>query len=196
LELLYKIEAAIVNGTGAGMPLGITNAPATIVVPKQNGQAAGSVNSQNIGSMVSQFWANSYNSASSVFLYNQSLLPQLSTLTTIVGSGGSESKLWQWCTSNDDYDRLAGFPAMPSEYCGFSGTPGDIVLADFRRYALVVRERMRAEMSIHVLFISAQSTFRTVMRIGGAPIDRSPVIAAAGGSPPYSTSPFVILAQR
>lgn len=195
-ELTFKLESSIVSGTGAGQPLGVMNSPALITVATVSGQQAGTVVSANINSMLAAFWAMSYESPGALWIYNQSLLPQLSTLATLVGTAGSESKLWQWCTSDDNYDRLAGFPAISSEHCKYLGTPGDIILCDFSRYIVAMRELFRAEVSIHVLFLSDQNAFRFICRAGGQPIDRSPVTAQNGGSPPYQTSTFVALAQR
>ena len=192
-ELTYKIEGAIISGTGAGMPQGILNSPALVTTPAATGQASKTVVSQNINAMLSSFWTPSYNSPGSIWLYNQALLPQMSTLATVVGSAGSESKLWAWATSGDDYDTLAGIPACQSEYCPVPGTPGDIILADLSRYMLVVRELIRSEVSIHVKFISDTSTFRFVARIGGQTIDRSSVLPANGN---IATSSFVALAAR
>lgn len=195
-ELMYKFEGAIIAGTGAGQPLGILNSPAVITAAAQPGQGAGTINTQNVTAMLSQFWAPSYNSAGSIFLYNQALLSQLATLATLVGVAGSESKIFEWCSSNEDYDRLGGFPCMPSEHCKYPGTPGDLILCDLSRYILAVREKFRAEISIHVRFLTMENTFRFVMRATGQPIDRAPVAAANGGPSGYSTSPFIILAQR
>ena len=195
-ELMFVFENAMVNGTGAGEPLGILNANATIKVAPQAGQASGTVNSQNVNALLASLWARSYNSASTVIIYNQALLPQLSTLATLVGTAGSESKLFAWCTSDDDYDRLGGFPCIPCEYAPYPGTPGDIALVDFGRYIVAIREMFKSDVSIHVRFISAESTFRVVMRAGGQPIDKAPVTAFNGGSSAYQTSPFVILQAR
>jgi HK97 family phage major capsid protein len=192
-ELMFVFENAMVNGTGAGEPLGILNSNAVIKVAGQVGQQSGTVVSQNIYSMLASFWARSYNSAGSIFIYNQLLLPYLASLATIVGQAGSESKMWVWCSSSDEYDRLAGFPALPSEYCATPGTTGDLVLLDMSRYIVAIREMMRAEISIHVRFISNESTFRFVMRAGGQPIDKAPVAALNGGN---LTSPFVALQAR
>jgi HK97 family phage major capsid protein len=193
LETTFVLENFIINGTGAGEPLGVMNSGALITVPKQTGQAAASVVKQNVDAMLAQFWARSYNSDGAVWLYNQALLPQLSSLSTIVGTGGSESKLWQWATAADDYDRLAGFPAIMSEYCSAPGTPGDLILADFSRYVVAMRELMRGEISIQVLFLSDQNCYRFVTRVGGQPIDPRPVTPLNGTQ---VTSPFITLGAR
>jgi hypothetical protein len=192
-ELMFTLENYILNGSGSGQPLGIMSSPALVSIAKAAGQQSGTVVSQNINSMLGAFWAKSYNSPGSIWLYNQALLPQLSTLATIVGTAGSESKLFQWCSSSDDYDRLAGFPALPSEYCAVPGTPGDLVLCDLSRYILVIRELLRGDVSIHVQFLSYQDAFRFVMRVGGQPIDRTAVVPMNGN---VATSPFVALQSR
>lgn len=131
--------------SGDAEPQGILNSPALITIAKESGQVSGTVIAVNIEKMLAAFWAASYNSDGACWLYNQALLPQLSSLATIVGTGGSESKLWQWATADNDYDRLAGFPAIMSEYCQVPGTPGDLILCDFSRYVIAMREELRAE---------------------------------------------------
>lgn len=193
LEMTFALENFIINGTGAGEPLGLMNSGALVTIPKQAGQASATVVKQNVDQMLAAFWARSYNSDGSVWLYNQGLLPQLSSLATLVGTGGSESKLWQWATDADDYDRLAGFPAIMTEYCPAPGTQGDLILADFSRYVVAMRELMRGEVSIHVLFLTDENCYRFVMRVGGQPIDPRPVTPLNGTQ---VTSPFVTLQAR
>lgn len=191
-ELAYTLEDRIVNGTGAGQPLGIMNSPALITVAKAAGQATGTFVMTNVEAMLAAFWSASYHSDSAIWLYNQSVLPQLSALSTVVGTAGSESKVWQWRTAGDKFDRLAGIPAMQSEYCQALSTTGDVILCDLNRYLLATRE-IRNEVSIHVRFLSFENTFRFVLRVDGQPIDRSPVTPANGST---ATSPFVALATR
>lgn len=193
-EMMFTFENCVVQGTGAGQPEGIMNSPSLITVPAQSGQQPGTVLSQNIYDMIKAFWGASYNSTGSIWLYNQQLLGNLAALATIVGVAGGQSTLWQWCNSNDNYDRLAGIPALQSEYCSIPGTPGDIILCDLSRYIIATRE-IRQEISIHVLFLSDENCFRFVLRAGGQTVDRSSV-TALNGSPPYQTSSFVALGQR
>ena len=193
-ELLFALENAIIQGTGAGQPEGIMNSPALITVAATAGQASGTVTSQNIYGLLQSFWSASYNSAGSVILYNGQLLPQLAALATIVGTAGGQSSMWSWCPDDDNYDRLCGFAALNSEYCSQPGTPGDIILADLSRF-LVIKRSLLASVSLHLLFLSDQNAFRWVARWGGQTIDRSPV-TAMNASPPLVTSSFVALAKR
>ncbi|MBV4433756.1 phage major capsid protein, partial [Clostridium tyrobutyricum] len=47
-EMSFKIDDAIINGTGVGMPLGILNSDALVSVPKESNQAAGTIKYENI----------------------------------------------------------------------------------------------------------------------------------------------------
>src|ERR1700678_31722 len=179
-ELLFKLEWAIVNGDGVGKPQGILSSPALITVAAQPGQQSATVNSMNVTGMVSSMWTPSYNSPGTIWLYHETLLPQLASLQTIVGAAGSESKLWQWATAADQFDTLAGFPCVQSEYCQIAGTPGDLLLVDMNRYVIAMRELFRSELSIHVLFLQDTATYRCIIRAGGQTIDKSSVLPLAG----------------
>jgi HK97 family phage major capsid protein len=191
MELTFTFENLIVNGTGAGQPLGVVNAPATVYVGAELGQGAGTVVNANVTQMRSSLWAPSRKNA--IWLYNTDLLPQLAGLTTVVGTAGSQSNAWHYADSDQNTDRLCGISAFPSEYCQAPGTPGDLILADFSRYVVAMRERLRGEVSIHVLFESDQQIFRFILRATGQPLDNAPVTPLNGTT---ATSPFVSLARR
>ncbi|MFZ1008288.1 MAG: phage major capsid protein, partial [Candidatus Sulfotelmatobacter sp.] len=191
-EILFRLENCILNGTGAGQPLGIVGAPGTLSIAKQTDQTAGTIVPQNIVQMVSQLWSASRRNA--VFLYNQQLLPQLMTLALSVGTGGSESRLFHYCSDDSGCDYLAGIPAMPSEYCQVPGTPGDLILADFSRYVLAMRDDSpQAAASIHVKFLTDEVAFRFTFRVNGQPIDEIAITPLNGST---QVSPMVVLAAR
>ena len=50
-ELGFRVDRAILFGTGAGQPLGIINAPATIIAPAETGQATATISAANVQSM-------------------------------------------------------------------------------------------------------------------------------------------------
>jgi HK97 family phage major capsid protein len=194
-ELLFALENSIVTGDGQSKPQGVLNSPALVTVAKESAQSAATVVSANIQKMLSAFWAASMRSSGAVWLYNQALLPQLSTMTTIAGTAGSESRMWHWAESSDDYNMICGIPALPSEYCSAPGTVGDLILADFSRYALAIREMIRNEVSIHVRFLTDESAYKFLIRVNGETIDKTPV-TPLNGSGSTKTSPFVTLAAR
>lgn len=192
-EIKFQLERAIVNGTGDGQPLGVMQSGALVTVAKETGQAAGTVTAANIQKMMSALWAASYNSTGVVWLYNQGLLQNLASLQTVVGTAGSESKLFQWANSVQEYDLLGGFPCLMSEACQAPGTTGDIILCDLSRYIVATRGAVRNEISLHLRFSTDEAAFRAILRVNGVPIDAQPVTPLFGTT---KTSPFVALAAR
>ena len=190
-ELKFKLEAYIVNGTGAGTPLGILKSNALITTAVQLGQATNTIVNQNVIGMLGNLWAPSIKNA--VWLYNNDTLPSLLQLQNVVGTAGGQSNLFAFSAANGEPNRLCGIPAMASELCQPAGTTGDLILADFSRYILAIREFIRGEVSIHVLFSSDESMFKFIMRVGGEPIDAAPVTPVLGTT---LTSTFVALAPR
>jgi len=191
LEMAFKLENYIVNGTGSDQPLGILNSGALITVPKEGSQSSATVVSNNIDNMIRRLWAPSKKNA--VWLYHQDLLPQFRQLSTVVGAAGSETGLLDFADALDPFDRIAGIPLIPSEYCQVPGTPGDLILADFSRYVVAMRQDVMADVSIHVKFLTDETAFRFVMRVNGQPLDAVPVTPHKGTN---TTSTFVALATR
>ena len=193
-ELMFTLENQIINGTGAGQCQGILNANALVTVPKETGQPKASVKGANVINMTSRLWAPSRPNA--IWLYNQQNLESLGTLSLVTGS--AQVLLWHFSENEDEPDTLCGIPAYPSEYCQVPGTPGDLLLLDLSRYVVATRET-RADVSLHVLFLTDQEAFRFVWRVDGAPIDQAalqPLYATQASPPDFFTSPFVALALR
>ena len=190
-ELKFKLEKYIVNGSGAGTPLGLLKSGALLTTAAQVGQATHSIVNQNVIGMLSNLWPASIKNA--CWVYNNDLLPSLLQLQNVVGTAGSQSNLFSFSKADGEPNRLCGIPAFPSEYCQGAGTPGDLILADFSRYVLAIREFIRGEVSIHVHFVSDESLFKFVMRVGGQPIDATPITPANGTT---QLSTFVALAAR
>lgn len=190
-EFAFKIDDAIFNGTGAGMPLGIMNSPCLVTVAKETGQAAKTIVFENIVNMWSRMWAKSRPNA--VWLINQDIEPQLYSLGITVGTGGSPVYLPPGGLSGSPYGTLFGRPVIPIEQAQTLGTVGDIALADFSQYILIDKGGIQAASSIHVKFIYDETVFRFVYRVDGQPW------WPAALTPKNSTntlSPFVVLATR
>jgi HK97 family phage major capsid protein len=191
-EFGFLIDDAIVNGTGAGQPLGIMNAGCLVSVAKETGQAAATIVAENVIKMHSRLFASSLTDA--VWLVNQNVLPQLYTMSVAVGTGGQLIYMPPGGLSQSPYGTLLGRPVMPIEQCQTLGTTGDIILADFRNgYILAEKGGIRTDVSIHVKFIYDESVFRFVMRIDGQPVRASALTPYKGSD---TLSHFVALATR
>jgi len=185
-SLAYGIDRAIFRGTGTGMPLGILNAPATITIPKEAGQSADTVVTENIKKMFSRLPAASMGRA--VWLVNPEVFTQ--NFTVAVGVAGSVSKL---LTSDANGQlRMMGCRVIPFEHCSAIGDRGDIALCDLSQYVWIDRE-IRQNVSIHVLYDTDESLFRFIYWVDGQPAWSKAVTPAYGSN---DASPFVVLADR
>ncbi len=190
-EIAFMSEDSIINGTGAGMPLGIMNAPCLVTVDAEVGQAAATIQAENIIHMWSRLWARSQQN--SVWLINQDVFPQLYTMGITVGTGGSPIYAPPGGLSQSPYSTLMGRPVIPVEYCATLGTTGDIILADLGEYVLAEKGGVAAASSIHVQFVYDETVYRWVLRIDGQPKWNNALTPYKGSS---TVSPFVALATR
>lgn len=190
-ELAFLLDDAILNGTGAGMPLGILNSPALIAVAKETGQGAATVEYLNIVKMWGRLHARSR--ANAVWLLNQDVDVALAQMSFPVGVGGVPVYLPPGGLSEAPYARLFGRPLIPTEFNPTAGTVGDLMLADLSQYLLIDKGGVKADMSIHVQFLTDQTAFRWVYRVDGQPIWASPLTPYKGSA---TLSPFVALASR
>jgi len=190
-EIVFMSEDAIVNGPGAGMPLGVMNSACRIDVAAEAGQAADTVVAENISKMWSRLWARSRGNA--VWLINQDVEPQLDQLSLVIGAGGVPMYLPSAGLTEEPFYRLKGRPVVPVEYCDTVGDLGDIILADFSQYAVTDRGAVQAASSIHVQFLTDQTCFRFIYEIDGQPLWPSALTPKNSTS---TLSPFVALAAR
>jgi HK97 family phage major capsid protein len=196
--IAFKLNDAIVNGTGAGMPLGILNAPCTVSVAKETSQTAATIHGRNVLKMMARMPARSY--GRSVWLVNQDCLPQVAALaldvTTAAGTasgGGAIYMLPNGLANQSAFGSILGRPIVVTEACQTIGTVGDIVLADLSKYLSVVRGSLKTDYSIHLWFDQAINAFRFILRMNGQPW-LSAAIARKNGS--NTLSHFVTLATR
>lgn len=165
----FKINDAIINGSGVGQPLGILASPGTVVVAADSGQAADTVSAQNIVNM----WARMTPSArrNMVWLINPDIEPQLIFLK-FPGSTTQPVPLYMppGGLSASPYGTILGRPVIPTEACKALGDKGDIIAADLSSYLAAVKTGgIRQDVSIHVFFDYDITAFRFVLRVGGQP---------------------------
>ena len=193
-EIMFMTELGIMSGSGAGLPLGVLNSPALITVAKQTGQATQTIVRENIDNMWSRMWGRSQKNA--VWFINQFCLPQLFELNQAVGTGGQLVFTPPGGLSATPYATLFGRPVVITEYNPFTGTPGDILLADMSQYTVVDKGGVQAATSMHVAFLTDEMAFRITYRVDGKPMWVVPLTAYQGGASNLTVSPFVALATR
>jgi HK97 family phage major capsid protein len=185
-EFGFKIDDAILTGTGVGEPLGILNCGALVSVAKEANQTD-KITVENLIKMWNRMWARSR--ANCVWYINQELEPYLYTLKigdkpVYIPAGGLSEK---------PYGTLFGRPVVPLEQCSAAGEVGDIILADVSQYLLIDKGGLQSASSIHVRFLYDENVFRFIYRVDGQPMWNKPLVPYKGSA---SVSPFVALAKR
>lgn len=196
-EIRFKVEDAIINGTGSGQPKGIMPSACTVDVAKDAGQDADTITRTNIQGMWQRLLPQAQ--ARGVWLYDQSCSTQLSSITLPVGTGGVPLMMPAGGLSGAPYGTIFGRPAMPSEYCGAVGDNGDLIFADFGAYALALRGGVQSAMSIHLKFDFNQTAFRFLFEVDGQPWLASaitPFTPSGGTTKTETLSTFAAIAAR
>ena len=190
----FQIQDDIINGTGAGMALGILNAGCLVSVAKATGQTAATVQAENIVKMYSRRFASL--TGNYEWYYNQNIEPQLYTMSLSVGTGGIPLYMPPGGLSDAPHGRIMGLPAHAIEQCATLGTVGDIIFADFKDgYIMAEKGGLRSDMSIHVRFVYDESCLRFVLRMDGQPWRASELTPYKGGAT-ATQSHFIALASR
>ncbi len=185
-EFGFKIDDAILSGSGEGEPLGILNSGAIVTVAKETSQTD-TITVENLIKMWNRLWSRSR--ANAVWYINQELEPYLYTLKigdkpVYIPAGGLSEK---------PYGTLFGRPVVPIEQCSAAGEVGDIILADIGQYLLIDKGGIKSASSIHVRFLYDENVFRFIYRVDGKPIWTKPLTPYKGSA---TVSPFVTLAKR
>ena len=216
-EFAFKIDDAILNGTGNGMPLGILatsetaaqNNGALVTIAKESGQPNCTLVLNNILKMWNAMPAR--NRANAKWYINQDLEILLYQLLMNTGSltyTGKDSDAADVALSmnmgmplcvpagslaNSPHGTLLGRPIVPIEQANAVGGKGDISLLDLSQYRWIDKSGVNAQTSIHVRFLYDETAFKFTYRAGGKPIWRNAIEAYKGTT---QRSPFVTLGAR
>lgn len=191
-KINFKVNNAIVNGTGVGQPLGLVNSPAKITVAAEGGQAADTVVFNNITKMWSRLYGPAR--ANAIWLINQDIETQLYTMAFPTGTLNFPAYLPPGGLSAAPFGMLMGRPVIPTEAAQTLGDEGDIILTDLSQYLTIQKVGgIRSDVSIHLWFDYDITAFRFVLRIGGQPWWSAPIVPLNG---PTTRSTIVTLATR
>jgi len=190
-EFGFKVDDAIIRGTGAGMPLGILNSDCLVSVAKESGQVADTLLWENVIKMYSRLLDSS--DATAVWLINRDILPQLMGMFIAVGTGGIPVYMPANGAAGQPFGTLLGKPVIPIEQCSTLGEKADIILFDGQEYMLADKGGIQQAVSIHVEFLTDQAVFRWTYRVDGQPIRNLPLTPYQGTA---TRSGFVTLDAR
>lgn len=190
-EMTFKVEDAIVNGTGAGQPLGILNSGSLITQAKDSGDSGPVLTTNDVLNMWNRLWVPSRQNA--VWLADVTIEPQLYKLVLGAPSLGQILLYTPPGDKGNQTGMLMGRPVVFHEHGAVLGTPGDIILADLSQYVVIDKNGVRQDYSIHVNFLTDEGVFRFVYRVDGQAWWKKPLTPKSGGS---TLSPFISLATR
>lgn len=184
----WKTNDAMINGTGAGQPLGILRAGSLVAQAKETSQTADTINAANIAKMFSRVIQGGGNL---VWLLNPDAFPQIITLTL------NNNPIW--VPNNGGFQGapnglLLGRPIVLTDACDTVGDQGDIILANMGGYRAITKAGgEQFSESMHLWFDQDITAFKLTFRMDGQPALTSAV------TPPNSAvtrSHFVALADR
>jgi HK97 family phage major capsid protein len=170
-------DDAFLNGDGAGKPLGIISAPATIAVNRTTASQIGYV---DLVGMLAKLRMG----GSPIWQASQSILPKLMTVKDDNGN-----LVWQPNARDGLPGTLLGYPLEWNERSPQLGAKGDLVLNDLSYYLIKDGAPLAISASEHVHFLENKTVIKAFFSVDGQPW-LSGKITQEGG---YQVSPFVAL---
>lgn len=172
------------SGSGTGEFEGVLNSSAMIEVAKEGGQAADTIQFENIIKMYSRM----YGKNNAIWLANHDVLPQLADL----GSDTTIKNIWMPSAADGVPATLMGKPIYFTEYLPTLGDKNDIIFCDWSQYLEGMYKPRTSASSIHVRFVEGEQAFRFTERCDARSWWKSALTPKKGSS----LSPFVGLAAR
>lgn len=181
----YGLDRYAISGSGAGCPQGVLNAPCKIQIEKEGGQSADTV----VYSNLKKIFARQLNPQNAVWLFNNTLVPELLEQSVAVGTGGDFVPL---LNEKDGQFHIFGrpvffHPAMPA-----LGDADDCAFVDFNFYALGLRKDVWIDQTDAVRWLYREKSFRILMRFDGQCTLDSAITPEHGDT----LSPIVTLEER
>ena len=178
-------EYAFINGTGAGQPLGVINAGATITVNRAAGGPA--IAYADLVNMYEALYPG-HSINTTLWSFNQSCMSNLMTVQDAVGH-----YVWQPNAREGLPQTIFGVPVQFTEKQPRIGGVGDAVLADWRYYLIGDRQAVTVESTQFDRWRYDETSWRMVHRVDGQPWLSQPLTLQDGTT---QVSPFVILGAK
>jgi len=175
----WEEEYTFLQGTGAGQPLGIINAGATITV---NRQTTGTVTIQDLFNMLEN-----HHNQNGCWHINRSFMSEILGLN---GPAGNPSYVFINNAVEGVPMNLFGMPIFWTEKLPAIDEPGSIALCSWPYYLIGDRQTITLASSTEFRFRADLTAWRAVHRVDGQPWLSEPISLADGED---QLSPFVIL---
>jgi HK97 family phage major capsid protein len=185
LELLFRLEDAVINGDGSNKPQGILNAPGAITVTRNT---ATRVLYEDVSAMWKRMWAPLRSTA--VWIIDQSVEQELEQISIAIGTAGVLAPIYRPAgisvgpngTQGYSPATLYGRPILTTEYNAALGTVGDIILTNLSEYTLIDKGGVDQAVSLHVAFLTDEQVWRFTYRADGQSNWNAALTPKSGGS--------------
>jgi HK97 family phage major capsid protein/HK97 family phage prohead protease len=173
----YGLDDAFINGTGAGMPLGVLNSDSIIEVAAESEQTDETIVYENLTKMFSRMYPAGRQRA--VWLANSSTIPQLMQTTITVGTGGSVVEIFK--ESSGSFS-IFGRPVVFTEHLPALGNAADIAFVDLSQYVIGMRKDVSLDKSNIPGWYQDLQSYRVILRFDGMPSWHEAITPAAGST--------------
>lgn len=186
--LTFKLSDSVINGDGAGKPIGILQSDALVTVLKETGQVADTVQVENTLKMKAKMtrrWL-----AGSAWYINKDVMPEVEVFK--IGDHPVFAPANN--VAGRPFDMLHNIPIVETEYSPVLGDKGDIILANLSAYVTAQHGGgIRSDSSIHFNFDQNKTAFRFLTEADGQTWLKQAITDFQGSG---TTSPFVTLEER
>jgi HK97 family phage major capsid protein len=196
-KMSFKLDLAVVQGTGAGQPLGLLNSSALTSIAKEASQTADTINGANVAKMYQAMLSDWLEGA--VWLAQDDCKAQFIRMYD-VDQEGTQLSTWPVMLpqaggfSVQPYGALFGKEIIYTQACETVGDKGDIFFFSPNQYIGVTKQGgLRATQSIHFWFDQDTTALKATMRVGGQPLYGATVSARDGSN---TFSPYISLDAR
>ncbi len=180
--IAWNEDYAFLRGNGTGKPLGVQNWAGLISAVRTT---ASQFKLADVANMFSRLLPGG-DERTICWIVHPYVLAQLISMT-----GGDNVIFLGNDLNGKPKMKILNYDVMGSEKVPALGSANDVTLCDFRHYLIGDRNQIDIAFSEHVKFLTNQSTWRFVQRVGGQPWLRIYVTLADATS---TVSPFVGLA--
>ncbi len=185
LELLFRLEDAIVNGDGSNKPAGFLNSGAAITVTRNT---ATRVLYEDVSGMWKRMWAPLRSTA--VWIIDQSVEQELEQMSIAIGTAGVLAPIYRPAgvavgpngTQGYSPATLYGRPILTTEYNAALGTVGDIILTNLSEYTVIDKGGVDMAVSLHVAFLTDEQVWRFTYRADGQSNWNAALTPKSGGA--------------
>lgn len=177
---MWERQNAFINGSGAGQPLGLINAAATLT---QQPAAANALAVSDFAAMLEKFQG-----SNPVWFASRQWMSEIIQLNG--PAGGNANYVFISNARDSVASTLFGYPLFFVEQMPAKGSDGSILLADWSKYLVGDRQAITIDSSKHFRFQNDITSWRCVSRVDGQPWLNNPFTWSDGST---QTSPFVKL---